>query len=151
MADRRVTHSRKNRDGDITAIGTPGQYWSPRAKTDAISDIELRVHTYYVQWPEKRTEVRVVDGATGKYPSRRSRQHDPQQPGRPSRPVTAQLSTRGSGRYALFALVGSRRVPPALRIATRPTKTYTKRDTTTGRFIDGKSDSKPFKGVRRED
>lgn len=67
MADRRVTHSRKNRDGDITAIGTPGQYWSPRAKADAISDIELRIHTYYVQWPEKRTEIRVVDGATGKY------------------------------------------------------------------------------------
>lgn len=27
---------------------------------------------------------------------------------------------------------------------------YTKRDTTTGRFMDGKSDSKPFKGVRKE-
>ncbi|MGN7858944.1 DUF3892 domain-containing protein [Microbacterium sp. 22303] len=67
MADRRVTHSRKNRDGDITAIGTPGQSWSPRAKADAVSDIELRLHTYYVQWPEKRTEIRVVNGTTGKY------------------------------------------------------------------------------------
>lgn len=67
MADRRVTHSRKNRDGDITAIGNPGQFWSPRAKADAISDIESRVHTYFVQWPEKRTEIRVVSGATGKY------------------------------------------------------------------------------------
>lgn len=28
---------------------------------------------------------------------------------------------------------------------------YVKRDTSTGRFIDGKSDGKPFKGVRRED
>ncbi len=27
---------------------------------------------------------------------------------------------------------------------------YTKRDTNTGRFIDQKSDFKPFKGVRRE-
>lgn len=67
MADRRVTHSRKNRDGDITAIGNPGQFWSPRLKADAISDIELRIHTYYVQWPEKRTEIRVVNGATGRY------------------------------------------------------------------------------------
>lgn len=67
MADRRVTYSRKNRDGNITAIGTPGQYWSPRTKADVISDIELRIHTYYVQWPEKRTEIRVVNGATGKY------------------------------------------------------------------------------------
>lgn len=67
MADRRVTHSGKNRDGDITAIGQPGQYWSPRASADAIRDIETGAHTYHVQWPEKRTEIRVVQGAKGKY------------------------------------------------------------------------------------
>jgi len=27
---------------------------------------------------------------------------------------------------------------------------YVKRDTTTGRFMDGKSDGRPFKGVRKE-
>jgi len=31
------------------------------------------------------------------------------------------------------------------------TKAHTKRDTSTGRFMDGKSDGTPFKGVRRED
>lgn len=30
------------------------------------------------------------------------------------------------------------------------TQSYTKRDTSTGRFMDGKSDGTPFKGVRRE-
>ena len=30
------------------------------------------------------------------------------------------------------------------------TQTWTKRDTGTGRFMDGKKDSKPFKGVRKE-
>ena len=30
------------------------------------------------------------------------------------------------------------------------TGTYVKRDTETGRFIDGKSDGRPFKGVRKE-
>lgn len=30
------------------------------------------------------------------------------------------------------------------------TRRWTKRDTGTGRFIDQKSDSKPFKGVRKE-
>lgn len=30
------------------------------------------------------------------------------------------------------------------------TEDWTKRDTGTGRFIDRKSDDKPFKGVRRE-
>lgn len=31
------------------------------------------------------------------------------------------------------------------------TQSYTKRDATTGQFMDGKSDGTPFKGVRRED
>jgi hypothetical protein len=30
------------------------------------------------------------------------------------------------------------------------TDTYVKRDTGNGRFMDGKSDDKPFKGVRKE-
>lgn len=30
------------------------------------------------------------------------------------------------------------------------TNSYTKRDSGTGRFLDGKSDGKPFKGVRKE-
>lgn len=67
MADRRITHSSKDRYGNITAIGQPGQYWSPRPTADAIRDIESRAHTYFVQWPEKRTEIGVVQGSTGKY------------------------------------------------------------------------------------
>ncbi len=31
------------------------------------------------------------------------------------------------------------------------TGTWTERDTQTGRFLDQKSDGKPFKGVRKED
>jgi hypothetical protein len=31
-----------------------------------------------------------------------------------------------------------------------PSGHWTKRDTSTGRFIDQKADSKPFKGVRKE-
>lgn len=30
------------------------------------------------------------------------------------------------------------------------TQTWTKRDTGTGRFMDGKKDGEPFKGVRKE-
>lgn len=30
------------------------------------------------------------------------------------------------------------------------TESWVKRDADTGRFLDGKSDSKPFKGVRKE-
>jgi hypothetical protein len=68
MADRQVTRSGKNKDGDITALCNPAAEWSPRAKAGAISDIENGIHTYYVQWPDGiRTEIRVVNGPTGRY------------------------------------------------------------------------------------
>lgn len=68
MADRQVTHSGKDRDGDITALCNPSTTWSPRRKSDAIADIENRIHTYFVRWPDGvRTEVHVVNGPTGKY------------------------------------------------------------------------------------
>jgi hypothetical protein len=67
MADREVTHTGKDRNGDITALCNPGSWWSPRSKADAISDIDSKTHTYYVKWPEKRTEIKVVDGPNGKY------------------------------------------------------------------------------------
>ena len=68
MATRDITHTRKDRDGDITALCRPGEWWSPRAKQDAIRDIEGNTHTYYASWNDgQRTLIRVVNGATGKY------------------------------------------------------------------------------------
>ena len=46
---------------------------------------------------------------------------------------------------------GFRKGPVSGRSQTQNPKTgWTKRDTGTGRFIDVKSDGKPFKGVRKE-
>jgi hypothetical protein len=67
MAERRVTHTGKNIDGDITALCNPAGTWGPRSKNDAIRDIESKLHNYYVQWPERRTEIHVVNGRMGKY------------------------------------------------------------------------------------
>jgi hypothetical protein len=67
MADRAVRKTRKNNQGDIRALCDDGASWSPRAKADAISDIETLTHTYHVPWTTGRTEIRVVQGATGKY------------------------------------------------------------------------------------
>lgn len=68
MADRQVTHTGKDRDGDITKLCNPGAVWSPRAKHDAINDIQAGLHTYFVRWSDgKRTDIHVVNGATGKY------------------------------------------------------------------------------------
>lgn len=67
MADRQVTQSRKDRDGDITALCNPGQSWSPKAKCEAIAEIENRLHTYFVMDRGQRVEIRVVHGSRGKY------------------------------------------------------------------------------------
>jgi hypothetical protein len=68
MADRGVTRTGKDRDGDITSLCS-NESWSPRSKADAIRDIESRAHTYYVPWTSGgRTEIRVVNDVTkGKY------------------------------------------------------------------------------------
>lgn len=68
MADRAVRKTDKDKDGDIVALCDDGAMWSPRSKADAINDIENGIHTYYVPWKiAGRTEIRVVDGPTGKY------------------------------------------------------------------------------------
>lgn len=61
MADRRVTKSRKDSEGDITALCNDGAAWSPRKKADAIRDIENKDHTYYVDRAGHRTDVHVVN------------------------------------------------------------------------------------------
>lgn len=68
MADRRVTQSGKGPDEDITSLCSPSEYWSPRAKADAISDIETRAHRYYVDIQDVgAVDIHVVQRATGKY------------------------------------------------------------------------------------
>ena len=68
MATRTVTATRKDRNGDITALGNFGELWSPRLAPDAIDDIVEKRHAYWVNWPDGlRTEVRVVRGSTGPY------------------------------------------------------------------------------------
>jgi len=67
MASREVRRTGKDSEGDIRSLCNAGELWSPRSKAGAIDDIESGRHTYYVQWPEKRTDIRVVNGPTGKY------------------------------------------------------------------------------------
>ena len=67
MVDRRVTRSRKDSDGEITALCGPGAGWSPRNKQDAIRDIEAREYSYYVDMAGYRIDVQVVQGPNGKY------------------------------------------------------------------------------------
>lgn len=67
MAKRQVTHSGKDKDGDITKLCNPGANWSSRKKADVINDIEKREHQYFVLVALREVEIHVVKGPTGKY------------------------------------------------------------------------------------
>ena len=67
MADRAVRQTKKDSDGDILALCDAGSVWGYRYKADAIRDIEFGIHSYFVPWTDGRTEIRVVNGPTGKY------------------------------------------------------------------------------------
>jgi hypothetical protein len=68
MATRIVTASRKDGDGDITALGAPGESWSPRSKNQVIDDIESGRHRYVIRGPGgTHTGVHVVQAPQGSY------------------------------------------------------------------------------------
>lgn len=67
MSSRAVSHSRKDQQGNITALGNPNGSWSPRLSSDIIRDIESGFHTYYGPWTTGSTQIRVVNGGYGKY------------------------------------------------------------------------------------
>jgi hypothetical protein len=65
VADRRVTKTGKDTDGDITSLCGA---WGSATKATAISNIENGTHTYFVQdGRSRRADVQVVKGPTGKY------------------------------------------------------------------------------------
>lgn len=65
MADRRVTRTGKDSNGNITSLCGN---WGSVTTAAAIREIELGIHTYYVQDPYgRRADVHVVNGAYGKY------------------------------------------------------------------------------------
>jgi hypothetical protein len=67
MADRFVFKTGKDSRRDITKLCNEGESWSPRMKSEAISDIENGFHDYYVKWTDMTTKIEVVRGQTGKY------------------------------------------------------------------------------------
>lgn len=68
MADRDVTQTGKDKDGDITDLCNPGEDWSPRSVTLVISDIDFKLHEYFSKVGESRVLIHVVDDPDkGKY------------------------------------------------------------------------------------
>lgn len=64
MAQRKVTHSKKDSDGDILGLKGP---WGDDTSRNIISHIENGVHSYYVNETGSATDVRVVKEGSKKY------------------------------------------------------------------------------------
>ena len=68
MAFRTVSAVFKDPDGDLVALASHGDDWSPRTVADVISDIEGGVHHYASAVPgEPLADIHVVSGRTHRY------------------------------------------------------------------------------------
>lgn len=66
MVHRRVTRTRKDEHGDITAL-CGGSPWFKVPKRQAIQEIKARTHAYYVGEHPHRVYVEVVPGENGEH------------------------------------------------------------------------------------
>lgn len=60
--DRKVTATKKDRNGKIIALCNAGEKWSPRRSSDIVKDIQMNRQSYYVEQVPRRKYVRVVSG-----------------------------------------------------------------------------------------
>ena len=68
MAFRTVTSAFRDPDGDIIALGSQGDDWSPRTLDDVVTDIDAGIHHYaVVASGEPPTDIHVVAGAGGRF------------------------------------------------------------------------------------
>lgn len=62
--DRRVTGTKRDRQGKIVALCNKHADWSPRSTKDILKDIKQGLRSYYVQELPKRAYVRAVSRDT---------------------------------------------------------------------------------------
>ena len=65
MAGKRVTNTGKDRDGDITALCGPDPTWWRVSKQQAIRDIKLGSHSYFVRIGNREGDIHVVNDRDG--------------------------------------------------------------------------------------
>jgi hypothetical protein len=63
ILDRRVKSTKRDGAGNIVALCHPTESWSPRRLADVLRDIRGGRRSYYIEEPERRRYVRVVDGS----------------------------------------------------------------------------------------
>jgi len=64
---RLVTATVVTSHGYVSHLVNPDEEWSPRSAGEAILDIELGQFSYFVSWPDRRTEVLALEDAGGTF------------------------------------------------------------------------------------
>jgi len=68
VENREVTKTIKNQYGDVVALCNDAELWSPKLKSIAVPEIELKVHRYFVKYKNLEVDIVVlIDGNHGKY------------------------------------------------------------------------------------
>ena len=65
MENRKVTKTIKNQYGDIVALCNDSEIWSPKLKSIAIPEIELKINRYFVTIDNKEIDIQVVQNSSG--------------------------------------------------------------------------------------
>ena len=65
LENRKVTKTIKNQFGDIVVLCNDSELWSPKLKSIAIPEIELKVNRYYVIYKNKEIDIDVFKDSSG--------------------------------------------------------------------------------------
>ncbi len=60
-----VTSVTVDRHGHVSALRNDRGEWDAQNAEDVLTDIELGIHSYWVQWPDRATEVVTVSDSGG--------------------------------------------------------------------------------------
>jgi len=66
IENRKVTKTIRNQHGEVVALCNESELWSPKLKSIAIPEIELKVHRYYIVRNNREFDVQVIKDSTGK-------------------------------------------------------------------------------------
>jgi hypothetical protein len=66
MESREVTKTIKNQFGEVVALCNDAELWSPKLRSIAIPEIELKINRYYVKQDENEVEIQIINGSGNK-------------------------------------------------------------------------------------
>lgn len=63
MESREVTKTIKNQHGEVVALCNDAELWSPKLRSIAIPEIELKINRYYVKQNDEEIDIQILNGS----------------------------------------------------------------------------------------